>query len=185
MKIIIGLLKLIVLVIVLLFAANYFLSDKVNDYTYPIRYKEYVDKYSRQYNVDRALIYAIIKNESDFNPYAESKAQAKGLMQIMDTSYEFAKKSIVLNNDDIFDKKTNIQIGTWLLSHLTQRFGDIRYAVMAYNAGPENVASWINSGYLPQDANYSTWNIPFGETAIYLDKVMKTKEIYHKKLQHN
>ena len=95
MKIIIGLLKLIVLVIVLLFAANYFLSDKVNDYTYPIRYKEYVDKYSRQYNVDRALIYAIIKNESDFNPYAESNAQAKGLMQIMDTSYEFAKKSIV------------------------------------------------------------------------------------------
>ena len=51
---------------------------------YITKYSEYVEKYSKEYNVDKYLIYATIKAESNFNEKAESKKGAKGLMQLMD-----------------------------------------------------------------------------------------------------
>lgn len=151
-------------------------------YAHPIRYEKIIEKYSQKYNVDEELVYAVIQNESKFYPYAKSKAGSKGLMQISDLTYEHAKKSIFIKDGDIYDKETNIEVGIWYLSHLIERFEDERYAVLAYNAGPENIIKWIDRGFLDTNKNYEDWNIPFIETRLYADKVFKSKEYYQKLL---
>ena len=60
---------------------------------YPLKYSEYVEKYSEEYNIDKYLVYAIIKAESNFKENAKSTSNAVGLMQIMEaTAFETAKK---------------------------------------------------------------------------------------------
>lgn len=175
--------KLSILAIIVFLCARFVMSDISDDFSYPLRYLDTVSEYSEKYSVQESLIFSIIKCESNFNSYAISKADAKGLMQICSETYEDAKEFLGLKDEDIFDKETNIHIGTWYLSYLIDRFGDERYAILAYNAGAENVVDWIQKGYLPQEKDYSSWNIPYPETQNYIDRVMKSKEIYEKRLK--
>ncbi|MGP1598633.1 lytic transglycosylase domain-containing protein [Peptoanaerobacter stomatis] len=152
----------------------------VYEYSHPVRYENIVDKYSKLYNVDKELIYAIIQNESKFYTFAKSKTGSKGLMQVSDVTYEHAKNVIDIKRDDIYDKETNIEVGVWYLSHLISRFKNEKYAILAYNAGPENISEWINRGFLDVSKEYTSWNIPFIETGMYIEKVIKSKEYYSK-----
>ena len=63
----------------------------------PYKYNEYVDKYSEEYDLDPLLVLAVIKTESNFDKDAVSKKEAKGLMQIMDKTGEWAAKEIGMN----------------------------------------------------------------------------------------
>ena len=93
-----------------------------------------VDKYSAQYGVDKDLILAIIKQESNFNPNAVSSAGAKGLMQLMD----FNSEAYGVNNP--FDIDENINAGVkHIKSYLDLYDGNVEMALMAYNAGPGTV----------------------------------------------
>ena len=64
---------------------------------YPIEYSEYVYKYSKEYNVDPILVFAIIKAESNFNPDVVSSSKAIGLMQLMDTTAEEISRNLQIN----------------------------------------------------------------------------------------
>ena len=66
----------------------------------------------------------------------------------------------------------------WYLSYLFNRFKDERYVVIAYNAGPENISAWMQKGYLDLNKDYLDWNIPYIETRVYIDKVLKSKKYY-------
>ena len=91
---------------------------------------EVVDKYSEIYNVDKALILAIIKQESNFNKNAISSAGAKGLMQIMDFNLE----SYGVSNP--YDIEENIEAGVKHIKYCLDKFsGNVEMALMAYNAG--------------------------------------------------
>ncbi|WP_243190660.1 lytic transglycosylase domain-containing protein [Clostridium gallinarum] len=93
-----------------------------------------VDKYCNKYGVDKNLVLAIIKQESNFNPNAVSSAGAKGLMQIMDFNLE----SYGVN--DPFDIDENIEAGVkHIKSYLDMYDGNVEMALMAYNAGPGTV----------------------------------------------
>ncbi|MDV4149404.1 lytic transglycosylase domain-containing protein [Clostridium sp. AL.422] len=93
-----------------------------------------VDKYSSQYGVDKKLVLAIIKQESNFNPNAVSSAGAKGLMQLMD----FNSKAYGVKNP--FDIDENINAGVkHIKSYLDLYNGNVEMALMAYNAGPGTV----------------------------------------------
>ncbi len=119
------------------------------------RFGQEIRAAARRHQVDPALIHSVIKFESNGNPDAISRAGAKGLMQLMDStasSYE-AK--------DVFDPAQNIEAGTKYLKHLIDRFGDEKLALAAYNAGPSNV---VRHGGVP----------PFPETQAYVEKVMDT-----------
>lgn len=99
------------------------------------------------------LLYAVIEQESRFSSYAVSPKGAAGLMQLMpDTQAQFG----VANP---FDPERNVATGAKFLRQLIARFGDLRLALAAYNAGPETVA---RCGGIP--------NIP--ETLTYVDRVM-------------
>ncbi len=119
-----------------------------------------VDKYASKYGVDRNLILAIIKQESNFNPNAVSSAGAKGLMQLMD----FNSEAYGVKNP--FDIDENIDAGVkHIKSYLDKYNGNVEMALMAYNAGPGTVARrGVNS---PSDL----YKMP-EETQNYVPKIM-------------
>ncbi len=117
------------------------------------RFGRYIDEAAQQTSLDSSLIYAVIKAESDGDPRAVSSAGAKGLMQLADSTLRDYRVSRA------FDPRENILAGSKYLRHLLDRFGDLKLALAAYNAGPRNVER--HNG-VP----------PFEETRAYIDKVM-------------
>lgn len=93
---------------------------------YPKKYSEYVEVYANEYNVDELLVYAVIKTESNFNSDVISKSEAKGLMQLMDSTAKDIADNLVLtdsfDSNMLFDAKTNIQIGIKYLSELLEKY---------------------------------------------------------------
>ena len=148
---------------------------------YKLEYSEYVKKYAKEYDVDKYLIFAIIKAESNFDQDAVSHREAKGLMQLMySTAEEIAKKvNVDLNEENILEPDININLGTKYISMLIQKYGNINLALAAYNAGSGNVDGWIEKGTLKEDGS-DIENIPFTETNNYVRKILRDYEIYKK-----
>lgn len=173
-KIFKALLKLI-LFLVIVFGAFYLL---VYDYLYPMNYQDEILKYSEENDLDPYLVYAIINVESNFNPKVKSNANAKGLMQIMDITADWAKEHIELEElaeEDYYKPEINIKIGCWYLSKLSKIYnGNIIEIAAAYNAGTGNVDSWIIEG-----KDVTNGEIPFKETEKYVQKVLSNIEVYN------
>jgi soluble lytic murein transglycosylase len=156
-------------------------ADKLFGKTmYPIKYSEYVDKASEDYNLDRALIYAVIHTESHFDEDAESAAGAKGLMQLMPESFEWIQslKGESLDSDSIMEPKVNIDYGSYLLKYFLDRYGDKNAAIAAYNAGFV-VSDWLENSEYSSDGK-TLDIIPYPETEKYVEKVLKAEEMYNK-----
>lgn len=174
------LLSIILIIIIIAFCINY---NKIKNAAlkniYKIKYSEYVEKYSKEYEVDKYLIYATIKAESNFNPEAKSSQGAIGLMQLLySTAEEIAPRAgIEVTEENIYDPDININLGTKLLSILIQKYGNNELALAAYNAGSGNVDSWISKGILKSDGTDAE-NIPFTETNNYVRKILRDYKIY-------
>jgi soluble lytic murein transglycosylase len=146
---------------------------------YKTEYSEYVEKYSDEYDVDKYLIYAIIKAESNFNQEAVSGKEAKGLMQLMYSTAEeiAAKVDVDLSEENILEPDININLGTKYISMLIQKYENINLALAAYNAGSGNVDGWIENGTLKSDGS-DIENVPYTETNNYVRKILRDYEIY-------
>ena len=153
---------------------NYFLKK-----IYKIDYKEYVEKYSAEYEVDKYLVYAIIKAESNFKENAVSNKGAKGLMQLMPkTAEEIAKKiEIKLDDNNILNPEININLGANYIAKLIKQYKNIGLALAAYNAGSGNVDSWIEKGILDSNGE-NLEQIPYLETNNYVRKILRDYIIY-------
>lgn len=115
---------------------------------------------ANRYQVDPALVNAIIMAESEYNPRAVSKRGARGLMQLMPATAE------ELGVEDIFNPEQNIDGGVRYFKQLVNRFGgDVILALAAYNAGSRNVRQYRG---VP----------PFKATKRYIKKVFKYYRIY-------
>jgi soluble lytic murein transglycosylase len=116
---------------------------------------------SRQHGVSAALVKAVIAAESGFDPLAESRRGARGLMQLMPATAD------QLGVDDAYDPWQNIDGGTRYLCEMIDRFpGELELALAAYNAGPETVRQYQG---VP----------PYAETRGYVKRVLKLYEKYH------
>ena len=140
---------------------------------YPIKYKELVEHYSVLYDVDRNLIYAVIKTESGFDPNAVSPKNAVGLMQIMPKTAEYVCGHMGVKYDQkkLKEPEYNIKIGVYYLRYLSDKFESVDAAVASYNGGEGNVARWLKQG-IPLD------DIPVKETREYVKKVNSNRKHY-------
>lgn len=167
-------------------------SEKISNFRqsitlkqYPTTYERYVEKYAKKYDMDKYLIFAVIRTESKFDRYAVSGAKAYGLMQIQkETASDCARKLDMKAEfpDDLYDPDINIHIGTYYLKTLLDKYdGDISLAVAAYNSGSGNVDSWLKDDRY-SDGSGGLSEIPFPETAGYVTGVnasyAKYKELY-------
>ena len=114
---------------------------------------------SKKYLLSAALIKAVVMAESGMNPDAKSHAGAQGLMQLMPAT------ATGLGVDNPWDPEQNINGGSKYLRKNIDRFGDIRLALAAYNAGPGNVIKYKG---IP----------PFEETQVYVERVMDLYEMF-------
>ena len=119
------------------------------------RFTAIVNAAAQRYQLNQALLHAVITAESGYDPDAVSRAGAVGLMQLMP---ETAQRYGVWNRRD---PTQNIQAGARYLKELLSRFQNLRLALAAYNAGENAVAQYGN--HVP----------PYEETQIYVEKVMK------------
>jgi soluble lytic murein transglycosylase len=140
---------------------------------YPLRYSTIVRAHARNYDLNPALLAAVIDEESKFRADAKSSAGAVGLMQLLPAT----AKGIAIHTggskfvtSDLYDPEINVRYGAWYLHHLLQKYGDERLALAAYNAGQQNVDSWRAEGK----------DIQFPETRAYVAKVERLKGIYRR-----
>ena len=138
---------------------------------YPLRYEQIVRSHARNYDLDPALLAAVIYTESRFNARAESSAGAIGLMQLLpETARGIAVRTggsaFVVR--DLYVPEINVRYGAWYLRNLLNRYSDERTALAAYHAGQGNVDRWREQGV----------GIQFPETRAYVDDVEHAKRIY-------
>ncbi len=145
-------------------------------------YSTFVTYYSNEYGVDENLIYAVIWTESGFNKDAESDVGARGLMQLMEDSFDWVKYRMGdesdVTFDDLYTPEYSIKYGTYLLKLLLEEFEDVSTAIAAYHTGRGNVNTWLeNEEY---SANGKTLDvIPSSVTEYYVKKVNYSYECYN------
>jgi soluble lytic murein transglycosylase len=146
---------------------------------YPIKYTDFVEKYGDEHNLDKELIYAVIKTESSFNSDAVSSVGAVGLMQITPETFDWLKIKMGENYSDLDmkDAETSIKYGVFFLSLLIDEFGDKKTALAAYHAGRGRVNEWLDDASISPDGK-TLENIPYKDTEYYVNKVTKAENIY-------
>lgn len=156
----------------------------VKIFVFPLKHFDIIKKEAVKNNIDPYLVLAVIKTESGFKKDITSPKQARGLMQIMDSTAEDVNQELSLNidGDNIYDENVNISLGCKYLSSLIKKYnGNYYLAIIAYNAGMGNVDNWIKNGLIPNDLDDSVNNnIPYKETKRYLKKVINYYKIYRK-----
>lgn len=142
---------------------------------YPLHYYDTILKYKGKSNP--MILQSILKEESHFNTFAQSRVNASGLMQLMPKTYsEVAKYNNI--TDDIFDTKNNIMAGSIYYANLRKTLGDKDlYAISAYNGGIGTVKNWI-AKLVYSDTDEFVEQIPYLETRNYVKKVLRTYWVY-------
>ncbi len=151
---------------------------------YPMPYKLIVQQQANRFGVDPLLVTAVIREESRFMPKSESSAGARGVMQLMPDTAEWAAEKMGLKNyskDQLYEPETNIMLGSWYLANLSKQFNNNLVLVLAsYNGGRGRVQEWLSKGDISPQGQID--EIPIKETREYVKKVLysynKYKELY-------
>lgn len=140
-----------------------------------------------------ALVHALTRQESQFDPQAVSPSNAQGLMQLLPSTARYVAGKIGMDKDnlDIFDPATNVTLGSAYIGQMIDRFnGSLPLAVASYNAGPGRISRWIAAKGDPRQnfgadgaARMVDWveSIPFDETRNYVQRVMEALQVYRAK----
>jgi soluble lytic murein transglycosylase len=146
----------------------------INEVTLPLRHDDIIRQQAARFDLDPALIAAVINEESGFSDQT-SEAGARGLMQITPATADTIENlsgGETFVYEDLANPDLNIRYGTFYLDHLLSRFaGNEVAALAAYNAGPENVESWGGSDLDIDD-------IEFSDTHAYVENVLSSRDDY-------
>jgi soluble lytic murein transglycosylase len=146
---------------------------------YPIVHREAIILESRRRNLDPALVAAIIRQESGFNPRATSSAGARGLMQMMPSVGRAVARSIDVPEwrpDLLYQPDINLQLGIRHLEAFISRY-EAPYALAAYNAGESRLVRWLRRPGA-RDPELFVERIPFTETRDYVRIVLRNRAMY-------
>lgn len=140
------------------------------------------------YQVNRALLFAVIRQESRFDADARSGAGARGLMQLMPRTAKFLADETGRNGmsaRDLYDPEENIALGQRYLSHLMYDEsveGNLLMLVAAYNGGPGKLAEWRRKIDDKDDPLLFIESIPSPETRNFIERVLANMWIYQQRL---
>jgi soluble lytic murein transglycosylase len=141
---------------------------------YPLEYDHIVLGHAENYDLDPALVAAVIYRESRFDPDAVSESGAVGLMQLLpDTAEGIAELTggTAFRVADLHDPEINVRYGSFYLRRLLTKYdGDLELALAAYHAGQGNVDEWLARG----------GDIEFPETRGYVDDVLDLRDRYRR-----
>ena len=141
-------------------------------------------------SVEKALVFGLTRQESEFNAEAGSHAGAKGLMQIMPGTAKLITRQYKLRYDPkrlTSDPAYNVTLGASHLGDLVRDFrGSYILTLVAYNAGPGRSMEWIGRYGDPRSSKVDPidWveSIPFTETRNYVQKVLQNTHVYRGRL---
>ncbi len=133
---------------------------------YPLSYAPIIRGHARNYDLDPALLAAVIYQESKFRANSRSSSGAIGLMQLVpDTARGIAIRTggSAFRTGDLLNPEINVRYGCWYLRHLLNKYeGDVRKALAAYNGGQGNVDRGVE----------------YPETTDYVRKVLELRDVY-------
>lgn len=136
---------------------------------------------SQKNSLDPFLVASLIRQESEFNPGAVSRANACGLMQLLPSvGKSLARKQGIkhFSTPQLLNPTTNLQLGTVNLRQVLDRFGGQQeYALAAYNAGDVPVRQWMSVGEYKDIAEFVE-SIPYTETREYVQAILRNRQIY-------
>jgi soluble lytic murein transglycosylase len=140
---------------------------------YPFPYFKEIEQWSTKRQLNPLLVTALMRQESRFEPKIKSPVGATGLMQVMPDTGKWIAPQIKVDFKKISleNPNDNIMLGTWYLDHTHQQYGNNSLlAIASYNAGPGNVAKWLQT--IPrEDPDEFVEDIPFEETRGYVRQV--------------
>ena len=140
------------------------------------------------FKVDRALIFALIRQESGFNPSAKSPDGARGLMQLMPSTASFIARDRGYRRGKrrkLFDPATNMELGQRYIAHLLKNplvGGDLFRLAAAYNGGPGNLNKWQRKMDYQNDPLLFIESLPSLETRLFIERVLTNLWIYRMRL---
>ena len=140
---------------------------------YPLHYEHIIASHSENYEIDGALLAAVIYRESKFDPEAVSSSGAVGLMQLLPATAD-GIASLTGGNafelDDLYDPELNVRYGSFYLKRLLDRYGEVDLALAAYNAGQATVDDWLASDS----------GIGYAETRAYIADIVRIRDVYRR-----
>lgn len=141
------------------------------------------------FKVDRALVYALIRQESGFNPKAKSPDGARGLMQLMPRTASYMARDRGYRRGakrrQLFDPETNLELGQRYIAHLLKHRivrGDLFRLTAAYNGGPGNLNKWQRKMDYDDDPLLFIESLPSKETRLFIERVLTNLWIYRMRL---
>jgi soluble lytic murein transglycosylase len=147
---------------------------------FPVRHWDVISIQSNRAQLDPTLVLSVIRQESGFEEKAHSRANARGLMQILPTTgRKLAKQASVrrFTANKLYDAETNITLGVQYLASLIRQYGKEELALAAYNAGDSRVDRWLKE-FGNADMTEFVEQIPFSETRGYVKQVLSNKIHY-------
>lgn len=140
---------------------------------YPFPFKDTIEQWSQQRQLNPVLVTALIRQESRFEPNIKSSVGATGLMQVMPETAEWIASKINLKSYDLSKPEDSVKLGTWYLDYTHQEYANNSLlAVASYNAGPGAVAEWVQR-FSMGDPDWFVEQIPFPETKGYVESVFE------------
>jgi len=140
------------------------------------------------FTVDRALLFALMRQESRFDPSARSGAGARGLMQLMPATATYVADKLTTDlgrKPDLYEPETNVTLGQHYVRYLLDQKGienDLILTIAAYNAGPGNLESWRKTLSSIKDPVLFIESIPVRETRHFVEQVLTNYWIYQQRL---
>jgi len=148
--------------------------------SYPRPYSATVKAAEAEFDVDPLLIWAVMREESRYDPEALSYVGARGLMQVMPATQDWIAEQLGedISPGDAYTPEANIRMGAWFLRFLIDYFeGDLELVIAAYNGGAGSVESWLADPLVSDRDDLLRW-IRFGETREYLARVSLSYRTY-------
>ena len=148
---------------------------------FPKAYWSDLRKYSQANGLDPYLVASLIRQESEFNAAAVSRANAVGLMQLLPKTGRTVAKQVKLKGyraPQLYNAAINLELGTRYFKDMVDKYnGQFEYALAAYNAGSDRVSDWLGEGHY-RDAQEFVESIPFTETREYVQAILRNASVY-------